>query len=165
MSTSEHKRVWLPEEFADEISPRSLESPDDFIRRTDEGNFVLSARDEDDNFILEGDFTFSVPLAQGDVVVFWPYEDYGAFSVWVDADGKYRTDAFFPALANNFYVQSDWDAYGTFGELIESDSFADALKSDPKPTICIGQSFPGVSFRFDIDSDGNPRFVRQAWVN
>lgn len=113
----------------------------------------------------EGDFTFNVPLAQGDVVVFWPYEDYGAFSVWVDADGKYRTDAFFPALANNFYVHGDWDAYGTFGELIESDSFADALKSDPKPTICIGQSFPGVSFRFDIDSDGNPRFVRQAWVN
>jgi len=165
MSTVDHKRVWLPEEFADEISPRPLDSPDEFIRRTDDGSFVLSARDGDDNFITEGDFTFNIPLAPGDIVVFWPYEDYGTFTVSADAAGNYCTDSLFPALANNFYVQNDWDAFGSFGELIESECFADALKSDPKPTICIGQSLPGVSFRFDIDSDGAPRFIRHSWAN
>lgn len=160
MSTTEHKRLWLPDDFVDEIAPMQLDSPDDFIRKTDDGQFVLSARDGDGNFILEGDFTFAVPLTPGEVVIFWPFDDFGEYEIVQQADGSYRTDRFYPSSANYFALESDpYELEETFDRLINSDVFKEAVESDPSPTVLIGEDGNSIAYRFDLDADGEPRFV------
>lgn len=91
---------WLPSHWQDECIPEPQSSPDGFLRRVDEGSWVL--RDPG------GDWQ-DIPVKHGEVVRFDANRVYGDFCLTVDEDGSFDTDGGIPADANCFRLDRDTD--------------------------------------------------------
>lgn len=105
---------YLPSAWLDECIPEPQANPDSFICRDGE-KWFLRPPEEDaedaENYVLR--------LRPGAVVLFKEHRHFGDFTLAIDSDGKWTTDAPIPAEATHFRLEWNTDTIaGSVDELI-----------------------------------------------
>lgn len=89
------ERKWLPSEWLDEVVPMQGKSPDDFLKRNEQGVLQLVPLDD-----LEDTSWTPTDLEQGQIVEFSWFEDRGYATLIVREDGSWYCDPPFDEEAN-----------------------------------------------------------------
>lgn len=156
--SDDHRRHWIPSDWLDEINPTMLESPDSFIEREPKG-WALRLPDGDPD--RDNEFYHS-PIEPGQIVGFRWVEGHGFFKLLLAADRTWTTDITPPAAATHFHEPQ----FGIIGNSVE-----DLLTDDLDPLepgeyeISAYTWSPEIPFRFDVDTEGNGRFIQCAEPN
>lgn len=156
--SNDTRRLWLPDNWLDEINPTMLETPDGFIAK-DGVDWVLRLPEGDPDH--DNEF-YRTPIEPGQVVNFLWSQGHGYVTLTVAADGTWTTDIRPPKAATHFYEP----AFGIIGN-----SIAEVVKGDPEPLepgeyeISAYTWSRPIAFRFDVDVEGNGKFTPVSGAN
>lgn len=157
-------RKWLPADWVDELNPTLLDTPDAFIERIGEGwGLRLPAGDPE----RDNDF-YQTPIEPGQIVNFVWTEHYGDRTLIVNPDRTWIIDQPVPEAATHFYEYSQGALATSIEELVNGvpECGVDAETLDPgEYEISTYTWSDRVPFRFEVDVDGNGRFVASAGAN
>lgn len=145
-----NERKWLPSEWLDEVVPMQGQSPNDFLKRNEEGVLQLVPLDDpEDTAWTPSD------LQPGQVVEFSWFEDRGYATLVVREDGTWYCDPPFEGDANCI---SDFD-----GDII-AQSVEDYVEQRTKPEFEPNPADRLVAGQYELDgwywSDSIPFRVR-----
>ena len=160
MPNPEITTYWLPAEWADEMVPGLLDSPDAYITQPESGVWQLRLPDNDPEY--ENDF-FRLELQPGKVVQWLQCERYGDRTLTVAEDRSFTLSAPIPAKANCFWLPMDIDTLqSSLEELVHGgDLYGEPLETGEHLVEGYWWSEQSTALRFVIE-DGRGRFVPTA---
>ncbi|ATN32871.1 hypothetical protein ACO34A_03530 [Rhizobium sp. ACO-34A] len=98
---------YVPDQWADEVTPTPQLTPDAFIIREGE-DWILRPAAEDDAEDLE---SFApIRVRHGDTVMFHEHRNFGSFILYVDDEGEWDVDGDYPDYANCFAMSGDYES-------------------------------------------------------
>lgn len=156
-------RKWIPTEWVDELNPTLLDSPDAFIERIGEGwGLRLPAGDPD-----RGNEFYQTAVEPGQIVNFMWTEHYGDRTVIVHPDRTWIIDQPPAEAVTHFYEHSQGVLADSIEEMVNG--VPDCGVSDPlepgEYEISTYTWSEAIPYRFDVDADGNGRFVQCEGAN
>jgi hypothetical protein len=106
---SDH-RQWIPVDFMDEGGPNPATTPHDWVKRLDDGAWILTYED-----VLAEEDPPTTVLGHGEIVQFASLTDYGSARIEVKADGTWTCDREMPVGAKQCAIMAGWqlDTLGT----------------------------------------------------
>lgn len=163
--TDDADRKWLPAEWLDEVVPIMEASPVAYVEREGEGWALRLPKGNPSRSDDHEEDCWHTKIEPGQIVGFCWTEDYGHFSLTVDDDGRWKLDRPVPETATHFWLPFDTETLAeSVEDLVKGNDWTGP--TDPG-THTMGAYFwsDEVKFRFEISTDGQPRFVQCAEAN
>lgn len=154
------KPLWIPAEWLDEVNPTMFESPDTYIEKQADVWWLRLPKGDPDR---DNEF-YRMAIEPGQIVQFLTMQRHGELSLILKADRSFVIDDEPPAGTTHFYEASTGAIADSLKDLVEPGETGAAL--DPGEYEVMAYTWSDhIPMRFDIDADGQGRFLRCSGVH
>lgn len=153
-------RLWIPADWVDESNPTMLDRADSYIEKQADIWWLRLPKDDPER---DNEF-YRMAVEPGQIVKFLWMERHGEISLILKADRTFITDQEPPSGTTHFYEYSTGAIAGSLKDLVEADETGAPL--DPGEYDVMAYTWSDeIPMRFDVDAEGQGRFLRCAGVH